>query len=476
RIQREESELTACRERKRQLVYQISSSTESLEELPPYVKGDLAKKTEAIDNAKTSNHYIKKAKKDLANALEQLALAPEGILQDEKLEAAVKRATEGAAVTTEASFKAGNEVDASRARKRKLAKALRDGTCSACGQSISSPEQIETHERELAREEELYTQLEMELNKAEVADRAAATTLQACKAALKMEFCDWGWKSADWTTQKADCENYLTSGAELVSDEDLEAMQLELTQIAEAKGKRVALEEIIEISAKKAASAHELEEELMDEIAQLKEDCPTAVPEELMTEWRESVKQLHEDRHNATEHISKCGLQIVSLTNEVNDLKSALEKEIEFKESNSELKLLKELVTYLKDSRIKFLATVWNNILGSASGFLSQATDKQITALSRSDKDGFMFCEEGVYAPVSAASGAQRGFIGVSIRLALAQSLRSSCDLVVLDEPTESMSEENALRLSGTLLSQGQIITITHRLSDSYTASNIIQL
>jgi len=87
-----------------------------------------------------------------------------------------------------------------------------------------------------------------------------------------------------------------------------------------------------------------------------------------------------------------------------------------------------------------------------------------------------MFCEDGQFAPVTSASGAQRGFIGVAARIGLSQALRVSCPVLVLDEPTESMSEANALRLSGALLSHGQIIVITHRMSDSYTASNVIEL
>ena len=87
-----------------------------------------------------------------------------------------------------------------------------------------------------------------------------------------------------------------------------------------------------------------------------------------------------------------------------------------------------------------------------------------------------MYCEDGVFAPVESASGMQRGFIGVAVRLALAKSLRSSCALVVLDEPTESMREEPAMRLSGALLGNEQVLMVTHRESDKGVATNIVEL
>jgi len=90
--------------------------------------------------------------------------------------------------------------------------------------------------------------------------------------------------------------------------------------------------------------------------------------------------------------------------------------------------------------------------------------------------DGFEFSEDGVFAPVESASGAQRSFIGVAVRIALSQSLGIGMDTIILDEPTSEMREENAMRLAGSLLSQDQVLFITHRQDDQVAGATIIEL
>jgi DNA repair exonuclease SbcCD ATPase subunit len=153
-----------------------------------------------------------------------------------------------------------------------------------------------------------------------------------------------------------------------------------------------------------------------------------------------------------------------------------LKQEKENRAKLEEIKGLNDFIKFLQESRVTFLSQIWGNILAVASGFLMRATNGIVTALTKSDKEGFMFCEDGVYAPIASASGAQKGFIGVAVRIGLAKSLRGSSELVVLDEPTESMREEHALRLSGSLLGQGQILMVTHRESDKVSASNVIEV
>jgi len=87
-----------------------------------------------------------------------------------------------------------------------------------------------------------------------------------------------------------------------------------------------------------------------------------------------------------------------------------------------------------------------------------------------------MFEESGIMSPITAASGAQKGFMGVAVRLAMSSCLRVSFPTVILDEPTESMSEDNALRLSSSLLASDQVILITHKISDNLVSSNIIEI
>jgi len=112
--------------------------------------------------------------------------------------------------------------------------------------------------------------------------------------------------------------------------------------------------------------------------------------------------------------------------------------------------------------------------LGLASAFVAEATEGAISAIIK--KDGFEFCEDGTYVPVEEASGAQRGFIGVAMRVALAESIRVGLPTIILDEPSAAMREENAAQLAGGLLGKEQILMITHRESDQVSGSSIIEL
>lgn len=143
------------------------------------------------------------------------------------------------------------------------------------------------------------------------------------------------------------------------------------------------------------------------------------------------------------------------------------------------LDLTSNLLKLLRENRLSFMQTVWDRILIASSTFLTQATDGWLTGLGRDDSGNFTYNENGsVDVPVAGcASGAQKAFLGVALRLGLAQALHGSHPLLMLDEPTEAMSESNAERLANSLLELGgQTIFITHRESDLLTARNIITI
>ncbi|MNG17051.1 cysteine/glutathione ABC transporter membrane/ATP-binding component [compost metagenome] len=80
-------------------------------------------------------------------------------------------------------------------------------------------------------------------------------------------------------------------------------------------------------------------------------------------------------------------------------------------------------------------------------------------------------------APTSSASGAQKGFIGTSLRIGLARALYGSDSLLIFDEPTESCSERNASGMTGMLAASAkQTLLITHRETDQALAENIINV
>lgn len=140
---------------------------------------------------------------------------------------------------------------------------------------------------------------------------------------------------------------------------------------------------------------------------------------------------------------------------------------------------LTKLVEMLRGQRQSFMSTVWNSILAASSTFVDNATDGWITGLGRDDAGNFTFSERGgVYAPViGCASGAQKAFLGVGVRVGLGQALLGRNMALLLDEPTEAMSEDNAGNLAAALLALGgQTLFITHRNKEAVSAQRVIQI
>lgn len=133
------------------------------------------------------------------------------------------------------------------------------------------------------------------------------------------------------------------------------------------------------------------------------------------------------------------------------------------------------LARFLRERRQAYLKEVWDGVLGLASQQVRGATGGQITRIAYDAE--FQFEEEGVLAPVSSASGAQKAFIGTALRIGLARALYGHDSLLIFDEPTEAMSERNAAGLAASLTCAGrQTLLITHREHDQALAANLITL
>lgn len=132
------------------------------------------------------------------------------------------------------------------------------------------------------------------------------------------------------------------------------------------------------------------------------------------------------------------------------------------------------LARFLRDRRQAYLKEVWDSVLAVASKHVSMASKGMITKITY-DAGEFQFEEDGVMAPITSASGAQKAFVGTSVRIGLARALYGSDSLLIFDEPTESMSESNASGLAASLVGAAhQILLITHRDQDQGLAANII--
>lgn len=161
------------------------------------------------------------------------------------------------------------------------------------------------------------------------------------------------------------------------------------------------------------------------------------------------------------------------------NLQRAEEDNDKYKSAAHELAVRTDLIKLLRDKRQSFMTEIWGRILHLASSFVEETTGGWIVEILRDDKGNFNYRESGqkVMPILGNASGAQAAFCGAAIRVAIAQALHGRNALLMLDEPTESMSEENASRLaSGLTRLGGQTILITHRKSEAFTANNVIEL
>jgi len=165
---------------------------------------------------------------------------------------------------------------------------------------------------------------------------------------------------------------------------------------------------------------------------------------------------------------------IAVITKEISDADKANESLRAVRKSQTKVKKLSE---YLRSSRTRFLQDIWNRILNHASSFCKTCTGGDVEGITRDNKGEFKFIENGVERPVTSASGAQRSFMGVGIRLGMSKALYGDGSFLVLDEPSADMSVANSTRLVSALVATGmQIIYSTHTDLEELSASNVIDL
>lgn len=134
------------------------------------------------------------------------------------------------------------------------------------------------------------------------------------------------------------------------------------------------------------------------------------------------------------------------------------------------------LVQFLRERRQSYLKEVWDVILGVSSRLVNQASSGLITRIDNIDGT-FYYEEDGILAPTTSASGAQKAFIGAMLRIGLARALYGSDSLLAFDEPSESMNEANAQGLAAALATSAkQVLLITHRETDQSLAAHIIEV
>ena len=202
----------------------------------------------------------------------------------------------------------------------------------------------------------------------------------------------------------------------------------------------------------------------------------------------QSLEDAVDTRHQLSQQMGEGEKRYLEATNEMRlshyELKD-IQRNISAGEENNRaaadlsqnIDLHKALIKFLSDSRANYLSQVWNQILGVASQHLKVSTGGVITRISRNSDGDFQYEDEGKWTPIEAASGAQKGFLGVALRIGLSSALYGNTGLLILDEPTEAMSEVNAQALAGSLMGQtGQCLLVTHRNLERVSSQNVIEI
>lgn len=208
-----------------------------------------------------------------------------------------------------------------------------------------------------------------------------------------------------------------------------------------------------------------------DEILAIEQE--EAAYQAALTEWKEKRTVLQGAVNSAVQNLThQNDLLVLAETN----LANVLAKNDAAKEDAALAKKYGRLVQFLRTKRQDYMQEVWATVMGVSSKLVNQSSKGLITKLENEDGE-FTFEEDGVMAPTSSASGAQKAFIGTSMRIGLGRALYGSDSLLIFDEPTESCSEHNAGSMASMIASSAkQVLLITHRETDQSLADHIINV
>ena len=361
-------------------------------------------------------------------------------------------------------------VTEKRAEVRHFEKHIKDGVCSACGTVLKGD--IDEIKVKLANAKEDLLAMQGDLaaykglvdaKRKDVAELNANVTVQA-----------------ERTKQKAKLQDSL---AHLDYGSWNEATDKESLAVAE-RGMHDAAKTL------ETAEAHnKARRKLVKQLDGL--EVPAAVPEvteadvtaaeeawaefqRLSSAWQ--VQQATAKERKASETV-KYGAATATVKRVSSILKDSAEASARVSAQKAKFEVAGRLVDFLRERREFYLTQVWDTVMGSASRFLQSSTEGWMTGMKLND-GAFLFEDNGgAWVPAVEASGAQSAFLGVALRVGLSQALDRDRSMMMLDEPTEAMTEENARRLmAGIGAARDQVIVVTHRTTDQGLANNVIEV
>ena len=361
-------------------------------------------------------------------------------------------------------------VTEKRTEIRHFEKHIKDGVCSVCGTVLKGD--VEEAKVKLAEAKQQLADMQGVLSGAKAAVDAQRKDVASLSAQITVQ--------VERTKQKAKLQDSL---AHLDYGSWNEATDEESLAVAE-RGMHDAAKTL------ETAEAHnKARRKLVKQLDGL--EAPVEVPEvteadvaaaeeawaefqRLSSAWQ--VQQATAKERKASETV-KYGAATATVKRVSGILKDSAEATARVSAQKVKFEVAGRLVDFLRERREFYLTQVWDTVMGSASRFLCSSTEGWMSNMKLND-GSFMFEDNGgAWVPAVEASGAQSAFLGVALRVGLSQALDRDRSMMMLDEPTEAMTEENARRLmAGIGAARDQVIVVTHRTTDQGLANNVIEV
>jgi len=221
--------------------------------------------------------------------------------------------------------------------------------------------------------------------------------------------------------------------------------------------------------------------DLQEKMYELENSLPNMPSDDKLSNLVARAESLQKELAKVSDSVYRTTLDLSSRTQsyqaKAQEYQSLAEKHKQYVSLHTRAKNIKALIRYLRKNRDRFLEDAWEQIMQYAGEFSSLCTDGEIKAMGRSSEGEFVFDEGDGMQPVISASGLQKAVMGLGVRMALAESLSTPSDFMLLDEVTAGATDERSLAVTRALSASGiQAISVTHRHGDSTAAENVIQL
>ncbi len=361
----------------------------------------------------------------------------------------------------------------------KLKQELKDGVCSACDRPFEDHNPAEIQQKI----DGAYKQL-IEAEAVRTETENAANTLQSREKKYGRYLS--GMKAAEYKAAEMRLEELEQMEVGNPADAIAQAEQMERTA-AELETRIAGAEQLARNRSKLSKRVDELRAKLEDTVVRGNEVQARCMPGTLDT-LKEQLQDVERQRECFAEEIAKLAPQQVELSGHLrtlsvelagvgNRLEQLVQQLNQLRATADDFDRHKRLEKFLVESRTEYLKQVWDQILGVASAKVAISTAGAIRRIARDENGGFVAEETGKWVPIANCSGAQKGHIGVAMRVGLSAALYGNTGLLILDEPTEAMNDQNALQLAGALMGiGGQCVMITHRPFEQLAAQNVIHV